>query len=456
MRLLRAPLIVTVWLLAGAAMLAPAPAAAQRNDLIDISIFYEDLNEGGDWFEHPRYGYVWSPDVDPYWRPYTRGRWIYTDDYGWFWDSDEPFGWAVYHYGRWGFDEANGWFWVPGRRWGPAWVAWRYGDDYCGWAPLPPGAVWSSELGIVYGSDFYVSVRYDPYWIFVRPQFLAYYNAYRFARPRSHNRYIIRYTRPSTGYEYVNGRMFNRGIGPRHYRRIARRAVPRTRVYFYHDSRPYKYRGWSRRGSARVFRPGKKRRYRATRTMAPRVVHKSSPRRETWKQRKARAALYKAVRAKAKSWRALKDRRRVRAKNLVIPGADPKLKAGLRGKRGDAKKAVRKKTVKRKLRAAPKTTAKSSLKRKGTKTARPKRNAKSKRRAKTRSKPKTKSKPKAVAKKKATPRSKPKVVKKSRPKRKAKPAAKSAGTKRAAKANRNGKGKGKGKAKRKAKNKGRT
>jgi hypothetical protein len=27
---------------------------------------------------------------------------------------------------------------VPGRDWGPAWVSWRTGGDYVGWAPLPP------------------------------------------------------------------------------------------------------------------------------------------------------------------------------------------------------------------------------------------------------------------------------------------------------------------------------
>ncbi|MEE8252525.1 MAG: DUF6600 domain-containing protein, partial [Hyphomicrobium sp.] len=197
MYFLRVPFIAALLLLTGPALLGPAPAVAGRANLVDVSIFYEDLNEGGDWFEHPRHGYVWSPDVDRSWRPYSRGRWIYTSEYGWFWDSDEPFGWAVYHYGRWGFDEADGWYWVPGRRWGPAWVAWRYGDEYAGWAPLPPGAVWSAELGIVYNNDFHVSVRYDPFWIFVRPRYITYYNPYRFARPRNRYRSIFRHTRPA-------------------------------------------------------------------------------------------------------------------------------------------------------------------------------------------------------------------------------------------------------------------
>jgi hypothetical protein len=28
--------------------------------------------------------------------------------------------------------------WVPGYEWGPAWVSWRFGGNYVGWAPLPP------------------------------------------------------------------------------------------------------------------------------------------------------------------------------------------------------------------------------------------------------------------------------------------------------------------------------
>ena len=32
----------------------------------------------------------------------------------------------------------TGWVWVPGYTWAPAWVSWRYGDGYAGWAPLPP------------------------------------------------------------------------------------------------------------------------------------------------------------------------------------------------------------------------------------------------------------------------------------------------------------------------------
>ncbi|HEX4138962.1 MAG TPA: DUF6600 domain-containing protein, partial [Candidatus Methylacidiphilales bacterium] len=41
--------------------------------------------------------------------------------------------------------------WVPGYTWAPAWVSWRYGDGYVGWAPLPP----DSLAGIDYSGDGY-------------------------------------------------------------------------------------------------------------------------------------------------------------------------------------------------------------------------------------------------------------------------------------------------------------
>ena len=75
------------------------------------------------------------------WRPYEYGHWVYTDEWGWYWvsdDEEDDWGWVTYHYGRWAFDRGLGWFWVPGDEWAPAWVDWRYGDDYVGWAPLPP------------------------------------------------------------------------------------------------------------------------------------------------------------------------------------------------------------------------------------------------------------------------------------------------------------------------------
>ncbi|HEV3393309.1 MAG TPA: DUF6600 domain-containing protein [Chthoniobacterales bacterium] len=110
-----------------------------RSQEISVDFFYNNLN-GGSWIEVGNYGYCWQPDVaasDSSWRPYADGYWAYTDD-GWTWISYEDWGWATYHYGRWVKLGDYGWVWKPGYEWGPAWVSWRTGGNYIGWAPLPP------------------------------------------------------------------------------------------------------------------------------------------------------------------------------------------------------------------------------------------------------------------------------------------------------------------------------
>ncbi len=116
---------------------------------VSFQTFYDSLATEGKWIQTDNFGYVWQPTVtDPNWAPYTDGHWVYTDD-GWTWDSDEPWGWATYHYGRWVNLDGTGWVWVPGYTWAPAWVSWRYGDGYAGWAPLPP----DSMVGVDYDAD---------------------------------------------------------------------------------------------------------------------------------------------------------------------------------------------------------------------------------------------------------------------------------------------------------------
>ena len=124
------------------ALVLPAVPRAHADDM-SVDFFYNNLS-GGNWIEVGDYGYCWQPDVaanDSNWRPYSDGYWTYTD-LGWTWVSYEDFGWATYHYGRWARLSDYGWVWVPGSdselEWGPAWVSWRTGGDYIGWAPLPP------------------------------------------------------------------------------------------------------------------------------------------------------------------------------------------------------------------------------------------------------------------------------------------------------------------------------
>jgi hypothetical protein len=106
-------------------------------------LFYDALAPYGSWVDVDGYGRCWQPTVvvqDPDWQPYLdQGRWVYTDC-GWYWKSDYSWGWAAFHYGRWFRHARMGWCWCPDDVWAPSWVSWRTSNDYCGWAPLPPGA----------------------------------------------------------------------------------------------------------------------------------------------------------------------------------------------------------------------------------------------------------------------------------------------------------------------------
>jgi hypothetical protein len=100
--------------------------------------FREVLSPHGRFVDTPEYGSVWVPGgVAPGWRPYTNGRWVYTA-HGWTFVSFDDWGWAPFHYGRWVYYPPHGWAWIPGYRWAPAWVSWRFGGGYVAWAPLGP------------------------------------------------------------------------------------------------------------------------------------------------------------------------------------------------------------------------------------------------------------------------------------------------------------------------------
>jgi Family of unknown function (DUF6600) len=137
-----AVLLATTVLPRGAAAQDADPASdeAQPTSQVDAVSFQQALAPYGEWADNQQYGRVWIPTAarDPAWQPYTAGQWVYTDEYGWYFVGEEPFAWIVYHYGRWIADQTDGWIWIPDDVWGPAWVAWRQGDGFLGWAPLPP------------------------------------------------------------------------------------------------------------------------------------------------------------------------------------------------------------------------------------------------------------------------------------------------------------------------------
>jgi hypothetical protein len=123
------------------------------NDPTALQDFHPALDAHGTWVDDPTYGTVWTPseaETGPGFVPYVSGgHWVYGNDY--LWTSDYSWGWAPFHYGRWVHLEARGWSWIPGREYAPAWVEWRTGDAYLGWAPAPPLFVWQGGVAVTLG-----------------------------------------------------------------------------------------------------------------------------------------------------------------------------------------------------------------------------------------------------------------------------------------------------------------
>lgn len=123
----------------------PSQPIARQTLRPEYRLFYDALQDYGDWTLIEPHGYVFRPSIDPtFWRPYQDGFWAPSDVYGWVWVSSEPYGWATYHYGSWFYDDFQGWVWKPGLDWGPAWVAWEMSDQYVGWSPL--GSPYNSRV----------------------------------------------------------------------------------------------------------------------------------------------------------------------------------------------------------------------------------------------------------------------------------------------------------------------
>jgi hypothetical protein len=172
--------------------------------------FYTALAPYGAWIELNDGMTVWQPTMMPRnWEPYTIGRWEWTAD-GWYWDSDEPFGYITYHYGRWYNDEYYGWIWVPDDQWAPAWVEWRYDDDYVGWAPLSPYGVFVVGTGLSFTHEYHAPYGY---WNFVAYNHFCDHNVYHYYAGPTFKYRIYNGTNFRTDYDYSNGRVINRGVG---------------------------------------------------------------------------------------------------------------------------------------------------------------------------------------------------------------------------------------------------
>jgi hypothetical protein len=206
----------------------PGPPEAPGGPL-DDSYFYDQLSPYGDWVEAPSYGWVWSPrGVAAEWRPYTLGHWVYTDDEGWLWVSDEEWGWAAYHYGRW-YANAGRWFWVPGRDWAPAWVSWRTGGGYIGWAPLPPQATFVAEVGLGIAAAALDSFLEPRAYCFVEERHFTEDRIWNRVVPVRQNLTIVNTTVNITNYNVVQRRVVNRSVAVEGVEHALGHAVPRAR-----------------------------------------------------------------------------------------------------------------------------------------------------------------------------------------------------------------------------------
>lgn len=220
---MKTPRLLTLLLALAAIFATLAPRTARAE--VSFEFFYDALEPMGEWVKVDSYGYCWHPtEVDDDWAPYTDGYWTYTDA-GWTWVSYEDWGGICYHYGRWVRIEDEGWCWVPDYQWGPAWVSWRHSDEYVGWAPLPPEAHFTVEVGF----STWVDTSYD-----IGPSYYNFCHVHDFGAPviravclpRTRNVTIIQNTVNITNITYNNNSRVVFNGGPQYNVIAARSARP--------------------------------------------------------------------------------------------------------------------------------------------------------------------------------------------------------------------------------------
>jgi len=184
---------------------------------VSFGVFYSNLTPHGSWLVSAEYGRVWQPSLYARgWNPYYDGHWVYTD-LGWTWVSDYDWGAVPYHYGTWVVDPFLGWVWVPGFVWAPAWVVFRTGPDYIGWAPVSPG--FSIDASI--GSGDIDENRF----IFVSAgNFLA-PRIHTYVVPATQTRVMVNQTRIVNSITVENNIVVNRGLEAREIERISGKQV---------------------------------------------------------------------------------------------------------------------------------------------------------------------------------------------------------------------------------------
>ena len=98
---------------------------------------------------------------------------------------------------------------MPDDVWVPAWVEWRYDDDYIGWATLPPYARFNLTFGIQYTTRWIAPAHY---WNFIRYNRFGSVIRYRDTAQEEYARCLIHNSRNGPQYRTEHERIINRGI----------------------------------------------------------------------------------------------------------------------------------------------------------------------------------------------------------------------------------------------------
>jgi hypothetical protein len=225
----------------------PQPVVVQESQptYVTENYFHDSLSPYGTWIEVEGYGRCWRPTVaitGPMWRPYVdRGHWVHTDA-GWYWMSDYSWGSVAFHYGRWFSHPRMGWCWWPDNVWAPSWVSWRYDNDHCGWAPLPPLSYYRAGSGFYYrdrnvGFSFDFGIGVDAF-TFVQWGRFCDPRPYQYCLPRNRVNTVYNQTTIINNYgDGNNNTVINRGISTDRVREHSRGEI---RTVSIRDERPRK------------------------------------------------------------------------------------------------------------------------------------------------------------------------------------------------------------------------
>jgi hypothetical protein len=183
---------------------------------VSFQVFYDELAPYGDWVMDQNQGYVWLPYAEQGFHPYgSNGHWAMTS-YGNTWVSYYDWGWAPFHYGRWYFDNYyQSWAWVPGYDWGPAWVNWRTGGGYYGWAPLAPSFSFNIAVNL---PNFY--------FVFIPRNRIYHHYAHRYYAPYGNRVRIYNQTTIINNTVIYNNNSYVAGPNRREIERVTNRSVP--------------------------------------------------------------------------------------------------------------------------------------------------------------------------------------------------------------------------------------